>query len=490
MNSNWFKKYKMSAEDAANLINDSMNVAMSGYSAAGYPKAIVRAIRQRKLADNISKINLITGANVPFIDEQLGSINLINRRAPMIAHKSIRSYVNNDDIKYCEQQMNKMPRLLQSNSFGSIDILIIESAGFDKQGNIIPSNSIGMINHLIKHSKKIIVEINISLNEKIRKLHDIYQLKEFPNTEPIPLTRSNQRIGTNSIPFNHDKLIAVVENNEKEISTQLYQSTLTSEKITSNLFNFLEIEYKRLKGLLPPIQTGFGAISDSITNELNNSNFKDINFFCGGIGESALNLLETGKAKSISTGGLGLNENVERILSKINNIEDILVIRNGDITNSSEIINRLSLIALNTGIEIDIYGNVNSSHVSGNRVINGIGGGANFAQNSGLSIILIPSISKGDAISNIVPMVSHQDICEHDVDVIISENGIADVRGLDDRERAMQIINNCSSPQYKELLKSYFQKAIKSVGGHHPQIPLEAYKWHSRLKETGSMKEV
>lgn len=490
MNSNLFKKYKMNVEDAANFVKDSMNIAMSGYSAAGYPKAIVRALRKRKLAGDLSNINLITGANVPFIDEQLGDINLINKRAPMIAHKSIRSFVNNGNIKYCEQQMNKMPRLLQANAFGKIDILIVEASGFDNEGNLIVSNSIGMINHLINHANKIIVEINIALNDKIKKLHDIYELNEFPNTQAIPLTKANQRIGTNSIKFDHNKLIAVIENEEKEISTQLFQGTQTSEKITSHLFNFLEIEYKNLNGLLPPIQTGFGAISDSITNGFNNTKFKDINFFCGGIGEAAMNLFEKGKAISLSTGGLGLNENVERILLSNNNIEKSIIIRNGDITNSSEIINRLSLIALNTGIEIDIYGNVNSSHVSGNRVINGIGGGANFAQNSGLSIILIPSISKGDAISNIVPMVSHQDICEHDVDVIISENGIADVRGLDDIDRAKKIINNCSSPQYRELLISYFLKALKDVGGHHPQMPLEAFKWHARLKETGSMKEV
>ncbi len=489
MINNLLKKYKMSGEDAAQLIKDSMNVAMSGYSAAGYPKAVVRALENRKKTGDLSTINLVTGANVPFIDEHLASVNLINKRAPMIAHKNLRNLVNKGDVKYIEQQMNKMPRLLQSNSFGKIDVLIVEAAGFSEDGDLIPSNSIGMLNHLIEASDKIIIEINKGLHPSIKSLHDIYIPKKFPNTEPIPLIKSNDRIASNKIAFDHNKIIGIVENYEKEISTQLYEANPISTKIAQNLFNFLEIEYKSLKSNLPPIQTGFGAISDSITNGFNLTNFKDINFFCGGIGEAAIKLLEKGKAKSLSTGGLGLNENVESILSSFPDLKNSLVIRNGDITNSSEIINRLSLIALNTGIEIDIYGNVNSSHVTGNRVINGIGGGANFAQNSGLSIILIPSISKKGAISNIVPMVSHQDICEHDVDVIITENGVADVRGLDDIERAKKIIKLCSSPEYKDSLISYFLKSLKEVGGHHPQMPFEAFSWYKRLKDNGSMKE-
>ena len=164
------------------------------------------------------------------------------------------------------------------------------------------------------------------------------------------------------------------------------------------------------------------------------------------------------------------------------------MLRNGDLINNSEIIGRLGVLALNTSIEIDIYGNVNSSHIAGTRVVYGIGGGANFAQNAGLSIVLIPSMSKGGAISNIVPMVSHQDICEHDIDVVITENGLADVRGLDDLQRAEAIIENCAADEYKQPLFDYFS-AAKKLGGHHPQNPQLAFAWYTRLKETGTMHE-
>jgi acyl-CoA hydrolase len=202
-----------------------------------------------------------------------------------------------------------------------------------------------------------------------------------------------------------------------------------------------------------------------------------------------MELLASGKATALSTGGLGMSERVEQILHDTPNLRDHLVIRNGDITNSAEVIGRLGLVALNTGIEIDIYGNVNSSHIAGSRVVNGIGGGAGFAQNAGLSVILIPSTAKGGAISNIVPMASHQDIGEHDVDVVVTEHGIADLRGLDDGERADAIVTHCASEAYRGQLTAYLQTAREQCGGHHPQLPEAAFGWYRRLEEEGTMLE-
>ncbi len=484
-----FKKYRATAEDSASLVTDGMHVAMGGYSGAGYPKAVVEALRERKMAGDAFGISLTTGANLPWVDERLGSVGLLTKRAPMVAHKALGTLVNKGEVRYVEQQMNRMPRLLRNNSFGPIDLLVVEALGFDAEGNLIPTNAIGMLDILMQAAERIIIEINRAQSERLASLHDIHIVQAPPLTQPIPLLRAEQRIGVKGIPFDHRKIVAIVETDIPETSTELYNATGGSALIAQNLFNFLEVEYSGLKGYLPPVQTGFGSIADSITTGFQDTGFKDLQFFCGGVGESAMALLESGKARSLSTGGLGMNGRVAGILSSFPHIEDSLVIRNGSVTNSSEIISRLSLIALNTGIEVDVYGNVNSSHITGTRVVNGIGGGANFAQNSALSVVLLPSLSKGGAISTIVPMVSHQDINEHDVDIVITEHGVADVRGLDDVERARRIIGVCASSEYKEALSSYLERAIHTSGGHHPQLPLEAFLWYQRLQETGTMSE-
>ncbi len=481
-------EFVTTVDQASASIQDGMTVAMSGYAMAGYPKAIVEELVERKKNGESLSINLITGANVPWLDEKLSGENIIARRAPMCASRTLASQINNGSVRYVEQQMNKMPRLLRSDSFGKIDIAVIEALGINENGDLIPTTSVGLTHNLINAADEVIIEINMAQSEKLFGLHDVFIPQAPPHTQPIPMVYANQRIGTPCIPINTDKIKYIVETNIPERSGVQPQRTSETVEIVDNLFNFLELESKRnFKGVLPPIQTGFGGIANTIASAFHHANFRDLQFFCGGIGESVMELLVSGKAAGISTAGLEMSERMEQIINNTPNLRDYLVIRNGDIVNNAEIIGRLGVLALNTGIEMDIYGNVNGSHIGGSRVVNGIGGGANFAQNAGLSIILIPSTGKSGAISNVVPMVSHQDICEHDVDVVVTENGVADLRGLDEGERADMIIAQCTEGEYQEQLTGYLHEARGKCGGHHPQHPEAAFAWYRRLRESGSM---
>jgi succinyl-CoA:acetate CoA-transferase len=476
------------AEEAAASIRNGMTVAMSGYAMAGYPKAVVDALVQRKQSGEELTFELITGANVPWLDEKLAAEGLVSRRVPMVASRTLAAQANSGSLHYVEQQMSKMPRLLRSNSFGEIDITVVEALGFDENGDLIPTSSVGMTHYLMDAADQIIVEINAAQPEVLRDLHDIYIPAAAPDTQPIPLVRTSQRIGKPGIPVDPTKIRYIVETDLPERLGPQPAGTMVTKRIADHLFNFLELEVHKT-GHLPPIQTGFGSIADSIADAFQQSSFRDLEFFCGGITEPVLELLVSGKATALSAGGLGMSERVEQILNDTPNLSDHLVIRNGDISNSAEVIGRLGLVALNTGIELDVYGNVNSSHVAGSRVVNGIGGGAGFAQNAGLSVMLMPSVAKGGAISNIVPMVSHQDISEHDVDVVVTENGVADLRGLDDGERADAIVTHCASDAYRGQLAAYLKTARKQSGGHHPQLPQAAFDWYRRLKEEGTMLE-
>ena len=477
-----------SAESVSETIKDGMTVAMSGYAMAGYPKAIPEELVRRKNKGLKLTINLVTGANVPWLDEFLGPSEIIAGRAPMCASKVLSSQVNSGKVRYVEQQMCKMPRLLRSHSFGKIDVLVVEALAVTEEG-LVPTTSVGLTHILMDQAKEIIVEVNSAQPEILFGMHDVYIQKPAPATEPIPLISCTDRIGSAFIPFDISKIKYIVETDTPENIEELTTFTPESRKIADSLFNFLRIEFQtKSGGMIPPVQLGFGNIANAIADMFQSSEFSDLQFHCGGVSEKVLELLLSGKASGISTSGISMNENVGKILEQIPDVHKKLVLRNGDIINNAEIIGRLGVLALNTGIEIDIYGNVNSSHIGGTRVVYGIGGGANFAQNAGLSVVVIPSMSKGGAISNIVPMVSHQDICEHDIDVVITENGYADLRGLDDLERAEAIIANCAAEDYKQQLYDYFG-ASKKLGGHHPQHPQMAYAWYSRLKETGTMHE-
>ncbi|MDA3950837.1 MAG: hypothetical protein PF508_16645 [Spirochaeta sp.] len=479
----------VTAAEAAAAIRNGMTVAMSGYAMAGYPKAVVNALVERKRRGEELSFALVTGANAPWLDETLGTAELLTARAPMIADRTLAAQSNAGTLRYVEQQMSRMARLLRRGSFGKIDVAVVEALGFDGDGNLIPTSSVGMTHHLMETAETIIVEINRAQPDRLRGLHDVHIPLPPPDTQPIPLTRVDQRIGTTALPVDREKIACIVETEIPERMGTEPKGTALTRKIADHLFDFLEGEYRHRRGNLPPIQTGFGSIANSIADAFHDAPFRDLQFFCGGVTEPVMELLAAGKATALSMGGLGMSERVEEILAGIPDIERRLVIRNGDITNNAEVIGRLGLLALNTAIEIDIYGNVNSSHIAGSRVVNGIGGGAGFAQNAGLSVILIPSTAKNGAISNIVPMVSHQDIGEHDIDVVVTEHGVADLRGLDDGARAEVIIGNCASAEYREQLSSYLGSARQQCGGHHPQLPSEAFDWYRRLKEEGSMRK-
>ncbi|MDY6964294.1 MAG: acetyl-CoA hydrolase/transferase C-terminal domain-containing protein, partial [Pseudomonadota bacterium] len=96
------------------------------------------------------------------------------------------------------------------------------------------------------------------------------------------------------------------------------------------------------------------------------------------------------------------------------------------------------------------------------------------------------SLAKEGRISSVVPMVPHVDHTEHDVDILVTEQGLADLRELAPRERALQIIEHCAHPDFKEALSDYFRRAC-ARGGHTPHLLEEALSWHERARETGRM---
>lgn len=474
-------------EVAAALIKSGQTVGMGGYSMSGYPKVVAgELVRRHRDGEDLS-INLITGANVGQLDNLLCEV--IARRAPMCASRDLATRINSRAAVYVEQQMNRMPQLLRREAFGHIDVVVVEALALTREGFIIPTSSVGFVPHLVNLADQVIVEINLAQPEELRGLHDIYLPAAPPSRQPIPLASAGQRIGEAFIRLDPTKIKAIVSSGQPDAASARVQNTEITDRIADHLFNFLEMEISlSWNGYLPPFQTGFGAIATSLTQALSRSAFSDIQFFCGGVGESILELAVQGRVRTISTGGIEMGPRATEIIrTQPELMRECCVIRNGDMTNSSEIISRLGLIALNTGIEVDIYGNVNSSHIGGTKIVNGIGGGANFAQNSGLSVLLLPSTGKSGAISTVVPMVSHQDICEHDIDIVVTEHGLADLRGLDEVERARAIIGRCADPSYRDQLSVYLKEACKQSRGHHPQLPQEAFDWHERLRETGSM---
>jgi succinyl-CoA:acetate CoA-transferase len=287
------------------------------------------------------------------------------------------------------------------------------------------------------------------------------------------------------------KIAGIIISREPMRSIPEEGTTEESDQIAHHLIAFFENEVS--KGKMPdtlfPLQTGLGSLGKAILKRLGESDFEGLQTFSALLNDAVLDLMDLGKLAFVSGTGLYFSsEGFNRFYENIQEYKKMIILRPVDISAHPELIQRLGVIALNGAVEVDIYGHINSSHIGGGRVITGVAGSIEYARNGALSVFMTPSIGKRGDISRIVPMVAHVDHTEHDVHVIVTEQGVADIRGLDPRKRAMKIINHCAHPDYRPLLMEYFERAKSEVGGHEPQMLDEAFTFHKRLKETGSMK--
>jgi succinyl-CoA:acetate CoA-transferase len=204
-------------------------------------------------------------------------------------------------------------------------------------------------------------------------------------------------------------------------------------------------------------------------------------------------MLKSGTLAFASSTALSLSDaGMREFLDNLDFYRERIILRPQEISNHPEVIRRLGVISMNGMIEADMYGNVNSTHLMGTRIMNGIGGSGDFARNAYLSIFMTASTAKNGAISCIVPMASHVDHTEHDVQVIVTEQGLADLRGLAPRQRSKVIIERCAHPAYRAALQDYEDRAQAlarsgRAGLHTPHLLREALSWHERFEQTGRM---
>jgi len=487
-----FQRKVMTADKAADLIKDGMIIGASGFTLAGYPKIVPLALAKRvKKSKEKLQISLLTGASVgEELDGALVEAGIIARRYPYQTNKSLRNSINSRKIDYADIHLSHFAQQIRYGFFGEIDLAIIEAIAIDEEGNIVPSTSVGVSPTFIDRAKSIIVEINNSQPLELEGIHDIYQPQDPPNRYPIPLIKPGDRIGTTYIPTDLKKIKAIVITDNKDQASPLAAIGKNSEKIASYIVDFLknEVKHNRLPQNLLPLQLGVGSVANAVLAGLLDSPFVDLDFYSEVIQDSVLDLIDSGKIRIASGTSLTFSEEGQkRFYSNLERYKKKIILRPQEISNNPEIIRRLGSIAINTAIEVDIYSNVNSTNIMGSKMMNGIGGSGDFTRNAYLSIFVTPSIAKNGDISCVVPMVSHVDHTEHDVQVIVTEQGLADLRGLSPRERAKLIIENCAHPEYKPKLRDYYQRAFEK-GGHAPHLIEEALSWHVRFLNTGSIK--
>jgi len=484
----------VSAEEAAAFIKPNMNVGTSGFTPAGYPKAVPLALAKRMEKEPF-QINLWTGASVgKELDGALAKVHGIKRRMPYQTNKELRTQINNGEVQYCDLHLSESAQLARYGYMGGkIDVAIVEACAITEDGNIIPTTSMGNAASYVQTADVVIVEINTSQPLELEGMHDVYVPLDPPNRLPIPVVKPNDHIGTPYIPCGLDKIKYIVACDIKDDVRPFGEIDENSHKISQYIIDLFHKEVKegRLPANLLPIQSGVGNVANAVISGFVDSDFTDLSVYTEVIQDGMFDLIDAGKLSFASGTSLSPSPTgLDRFYNNIKEYRKKLLLRPQEIANSPEVARRIGIIAMNTAIECDIYGNVNSTHIMGTKMMNGIGGSGDFARNAYLTCFFTASTAKNGLISSIVPMCSHIDHTEHDVDIIVTEQGLADLRGLSPRERALVIIENCAHPDYKPMLKDYFERADKATKhAHTPHLLKEALSWHERFVETGTMKQ-
>ncbi|EAU82276.1 acyl-CoA carboxylate CoA-transferase [Coprinopsis cinerea okayama7 len=503
-------------EDLAPLFRNDDYIGWSGFTGVGYPKMTPTAIADHIEANNLQadpqtkkRFNLFVGASCgPEVEDRWARLDMIARRYPHQVGKDIAKGINAGRIAFADKHLSMFPQDLVYGYYSlnkkhgdptkPLDWAIVEATAITEEGHIVPGASVGATPEILQCAEKIIVEVN-TRTPNLEGLHDINQSFVPPNRLPYLITEPKDRIGVTAIPVDPDRIIAVVESDRPDNTGPNAPETDESRAIAAHLIEFLSDEVKagRLPKSLLPLQSGIGNVANSIIGGLADGPFDQVQVWTEVLQDTFIRFFDSGKLSFATATSIRFSpEGFDHFYSNWANYKDRLLLRSQQVANSPEIIRRLGVIAMNTPLEVDIYAHANSTNALGSRMLNGLGGSADFLRNAKLSIMHTPSArpTKSDptGISCIVPFASHIDQTEHDLDVIVTEQGLADLRGLSPRERAPVIIEKCAHPDYKDMLKDYYDRALfeclKRGAGHEPHMLRNAFKFHTNLMEKDSMK--
>ncbi len=478
------------AASAAQCIQDGTNLLISGFT-AGYPKLIPQELARRARAGERFKINLFAGASTgDIVDGTLAEAGVVAWRRPFMSDRIMREKINRGDIHFKDDHLSSLSEQVRAGNWGTADVAVVEAVCITEKGHLIPTMSVGNTPTYVREGHRIIVEIS-DLPTELQGLHDIFIPEDPPYRMPIPIYRAADRIGKPFIELDPNRVEAVLFSREQDRCPIFHEPDEVSRRIAELILDFVRHEIR--KDRLPPTlpwQSGVGDVANAVlAGFLEDDFFQEIEIYSEVLQDSVLDLIDVGKVRAASGSSLTLSDRARRrFFNEIYRYREKIVLRPVEISNSPEVIRRLGVLAINTAIEVDIYGQVNSTHVMGTHLMNGIGGSGDFLRNGAVSFIVTPSTAKEGRISAIVPMVTHVDHSEHSVDVVVTENGLVDTRPLTPRQTAEQIIRRCAHPDYRDMLWDYYQRALRERGGHEPHVLEDAFFMHRRFMETGDMR--
>lgn len=297
----------MPAEQAVQFIQAGMTIGMSGFTRAGDSKAIPIALAAKAATQGPLNLTLFTGASLGNnSDGLMAESNVLARRSPFQVDATMRRAINQGKVLFYDQHLSELAEHLRAEPGKPIDVAVIEAVAITEDGHIVPSTSVGNSASFVAQAKQVIVELNTAMPAELEGFHDVYLPKKRPGRDPIPLTSVNQRLGTNAIVVDPERIVAIVLTDTLDSPSTATPPDSETQAIAKHIVRFLENEVAegRLDHSLLPLQVGIGSIANAVTQGLVESDFKDLTMYSEVLQDSAFHLLESGQLRFASASSI------------------------------------------------------------------------------------------------------------------------------------------------------------------------------------------
>lgn len=382
---------EITPEEAAEYISNGMTVGFSGFTPAGAAKVVPKAIAQKATEEHKAgrdfKIGVITGASTgDSLDGELARADAIAWRTPYQSDKYLRGNINLGKTKFFDMHLSLLPQNLRYGFLGDVDVAVVEASEVQADGKIILSTSVGASPTICNVAEKVIIEVNDFHANSVHGMHDIYEPLDPPMRRPIQLSTCSGRIGTEYLQIDPSKIVGIVRTNLPDENRGFKEPDEQTVQIGRNVASFLAGELKsgRIPATFLPIQSGVGNIANAVLGAIgDNPDIPAFEMYSEVIQDSVIKLMKEGLIRFASATSLTLSPDLlTEVYHNLDFFKPRLLLRPQEISNHPEVIRRLGIISINTAIEVDVFGNVNSTHVMGNSMMNGIGGSGDFTRNA------------------------------------------------------------------------------------------------------------
>jgi succinyl-CoA:acetate CoA-transferase len=457
------------AAAAAARIDPGAVLGISGFGSVGYPKLVPEALAARADAADLD-LTVISGGSVgPEVDEALVEAGAMARRYPFIGHERLRDGINAGAVAFHDRHVETVADEVRFGGLPAPDLAVVEAVAVGEDW-LVPAPSVGSTPAFVHAADRLVVEVNDAQPRGLEALHDLLVRDAPPARQPLALDAADDRIGATRVAFDPEKLAAVVRTDRADTTYEFREPTAADRALADELAGFLDAELDRNPAFSEALnlQFGVGSVGNAVVSALDAVELgdRDVTYFGEVIQDALLDAIDDGLVEAASATSLALSsDGQDRLFAALDHYADSVVLRPVDVSNDPGLIDAFGVVAVNGAVEVDLTGQVNSTHI-GTDVVGGVGGSGDFLRAALLSVVALPSTAAGGDVSRVVPRVAHVDHTEHDVDVIVTDQGVADLRGLSPRER-MRAMLDVAHPDYRDALADHRERALER-GGHTP----------------------